>query len=165
MDLLVVEPRDVAQALHGLVLHALGPQGREGVHLHDAEVDAAQVHDVAKVLHRAAADDRQHPEVVVVEHRGEIGGDADVGAVGAAGDDAERAGIRRSGQAPRRLGGTAPRLRRRLGGGLQQRESGKSRESHRARKAADGVTMAIRSRCVHGASPLAIAASERRAAA
>ena len=63
------------------------------IHLHDADIDPAQEHDVAQVLQRAAADHRQHAQILAVEHIGEIGGDADIGSVGAARDHAQGAGI------------------------------------------------------------------------
>lgn len=62
--------------------------------LGDAEIDPFQKTDVAQVLPAAFADDRQDAKLVaVVEHRREIVGDRQVGAVDVARNDRDGIGV------------------------------------------------------------------------
>ena len=64
------------------------------VRLHDADIDAAQVHDVGDVPQRAFAEDREHAQgLTVIQHRRKVGGDPHIGPVHATRDDADSAGV------------------------------------------------------------------------
>ena len=107
------------------LLQVLGFQLLARIHLNDADIDAAQEHHVPQVLERSAPDDRKHPQVIAIENVGEIGRDANIGAVRPARDDTDRAGIdaRRIRQG-RRL------LRRGRDGAGKKREGDDDRPPH-----------------------------------
>ena len=78
----------------------------------DFDIDAAQEQDVGQVLHRAAPDHRQDAQLLArVEHGGEVGGDADIGARDAARNHPDQA--RRGAE-----GGGGERVALLAGGGL-----------------------------------------------
>jgi hypothetical protein len=60
------------------------------------QIDALQEQDVGDALHRAAADDREHTDLVaVVEHGGEVGAELHIGAADRAGDQRDSVGVQR----------------------------------------------------------------------
>ena len=76
----VVELGDEGELLLDVVGVALLLEVIERIRSHDAEVDALEEQDIGDALHRTAADDRQHPQIVaVVERGGEIGAELHVG--------------------------------------------------------------------------------------
>ena len=91
MHLLIVEFGDVLDQAVDTRQQLLPLRIGQHVGLDDADIDAAQHQDIGDVLQRALADDRQHPQrVAIVQHCGQVGGDAGIGAVRPAGDDADR---------------------------------------------------------------------------
>ncbi len=97
LHLLVVELGHIGELPLDVLGKTLALEIVERVCADDTEIDALQKQDVGNALHRAAADDRQHADLVaVVEHGGKVGAELHIGA-------ADRARYQRDGVGVQRL--------------------------------------------------------------
>ena len=96
MHFLIIETRDVAHPVLDILADFAGlVEVAQDVRLGDAHVDAAQIENVLHILPAALADHRQDAQVVaVVEHCGDVVGDAEIGAVRIAGDQRHGIGVK-----------------------------------------------------------------------
>src|SRR6266516_3977368 len=91
---LIVELGDVGELFLDVVGIPFLLEILERVGAHDAEIDSLEEQNVGHALNRAAADDRQHTEIVaVIERRGEIRTELHVGPGDGAGHDGDRVGV------------------------------------------------------------------------
>lgn len=94
MHLVVDETRDVLHAVLEAAVLAFPAQRLDRAGADHSHVHTLEEENVADVLHRAGAEDRQHAHVVaVVDDRRDVGGVAQIGAGDIAGDDRHRVGV------------------------------------------------------------------------
>src|SRR6202171_5622337 len=86
MHLFIVKLGHVGELVLDVLRDALLLEIVERIGAHDAEIDTLENQNVGDALDRAAADNRQHAQLVsVVEHRGEVRAELNIGAADGAG--------------------------------------------------------------------------------
>src|SRR5260370_15805224 len=94
MHLFIVKLGHIGELLLDVFGEALSLEIVESVGSHDPEVDALKKQNIGDALHRAAADNGKHAQIVsVIEHGSQVRAKLDVGAADGAGYQGHRVGI------------------------------------------------------------------------